>query len=380
MLHQRGAAEPAPVEFASEGEVPKIEHSVKSNTGLARHAQQHRALKMAIAASFVVCLLVAGLASLFGSSMASRSQLRVESCSYLQQEECPALQLLASPSVFQAATDTLMQAGRFFLGPEDTGFVHATVIAGFANITARLDQRTPEVIKKLEELKLTERQKDVALSSLRLIASTRVQSLGREVAKAIRDSPTPDPLVVKQHVEERMLPHVAILNNLRDELEPLLREWSAEDKWVMALDQESIRVMQNRGGGEFISVSPQDMVEMPGITDAHITPAQLSYVLLGGVLEEARALIHMVNFLSSARQGDLYVPTWGTSMMDMIDLDPELLSCEVAISSVSVATADIHVHLTKALFCPLKFGVLGLEAVRATAPRGDLNPGVALHG
>jgi len=378
MLHQKGGG----LEDVYEApwcEVPQI-RSVKSNPGLGQAwPRRHTRLLKVLGGATAAAVLVGVAGPTVGAvrrSMEVRTHRRdraaaatsSEPCSYADNDACPALQLLASPDVHEVATDTLIEAGRFFLGPEDAGFVHATVIAGFANITARLDQRSPEVLTKLAELQITEKQKDIALGSLRLIGSTRVQSIGREVAKAIRDSPSFDIDIVRRSIEERMGPHAALLGSLRSEMESLLHGWSQDDKWVMALDPEGIRVLQNFHGGEFISVSPQDMVNMPGVTDVPVTPTQLSYVLLGGVLEEGRALFHIVNFLSQEPQAELKVPMWATSMMDLTDLDPGLLSCEIDPKAQSKSI----VHLTKVLFCPLKFGVLGLEALRATAPSGEL--------
>lgn len=144
--------------------------------------------------------------------------------------------------------------------------------------------------------------------------------------------------------------------------EPLLELWATDHHWDMTLDPENIQVMQAKGEGgifasEFASIG--DVYGL-GSTSAHVDTASKSYSVLGGVVEEARALIDLIRACTRLFGKELKVPAQATSLVGTFNFGTEALSCEV-----STTDGDDRINLMKALFCPLKFGTQGVDALRA---------------
>merc|ERR1719461_1396665 len=102
--------------------------------------------------------------------------------------KCPAKELFWNPDVYEVATENMMQVGRGLLVHANRDTIRETVSAGFKNISYNLQKIAPNLVDQLAKFELHEDQKNVALSAIRLISIPEVQSIGYEVALAIRKS------------------------------------------------------------------------------------------------------------------------------------------------------------------------------------------------
>jgi len=160
------------------------------------------------------------------------------------------------------------------------------------------------------------------------------------------------------------------ITNLVHELisPPLLRLWGpghARLQWDMTLESENIHVMTSFDGGKFYSfMNASFYANAHGGAPGYLPQEEKSYGAWGGILEEGRALLDVIRLIvRSSGSGNLAVPGWAASLadnVDMQDLGRELLSCELH-------EADGMDNFMKAIFCPLKYGTQGIDALRAVA-------------
>jgi len=223
------------------------------------------------------------------------------------------------------------------------------------NISTQLGLRAPEVASTLQLVQLSEEDKDAVLRSLRLISDPRVQKIGLEVARAIRGSASSNRDIVKRRIEERLQPQLREILELRQELVPstLRRLWGEGHTWDMTLDPENVMVME-RVSDEFeTSYDPRTAVNA----------SEKDFGLYGGVLGEARALLDVMRACMRLFSSDLKVPEWATSLGGNMEISAELLSCELD------PITDSRMNFMKALFCPLKFGTQGMDALYHVMPK-----------
>jgi len=285
------------------------------------------------------------------------SMVEGSACSYDMQVACPALDLFESPKVQSVAAESLMRTGKGLLGPLDEYSVSHSVAAIFNNVSATLRARAPEVAYKLEQVKLKELRRNAVLGSLRLISDERVRSIGVDVARAIRGSGTTDPDELRGLIEKKLKPRFEEIQELRNEvISSQLRElWDEEEQWAMTLDSDSVRAMQ--ANKKLASDRPSTKA---------LSPQDKSEGILGGVLAHIRVVVDIITVCARFEGVDLEVPAWVWSVDGRIS--PELLSCEEG------AVAGEHVDAMETLFCPLKFGAMGLDALRAAGipPGGSI--------
>jgi len=201
----------------------------------------------------------------------------------------------------------------------------------------------------------------------------RLQSIGLDVAQVIREIGYTNLSVIasgtKQHIkheiETRLAPRRMEIMELRDEL--FLKELDDflgdGDQWSMTLHPDNIHIMEtlddkwikNVIGGQHeefqkeLMKTAHAMAPMKGLLD---TPRK-TFGIFGGVLEEARALLSMIEIHA-------HLPNM-----------PELA---VSMGSAGFTTDRVSCDLTegkpvfwflKAILCPLKLGIQGIEALRA---------------
>jgi len=176
-----------------------------------------------------------------------------------------------------------------------------------------------------------------------------VQSVGLDVARAARGSGTTDKELVRQYINQRLQPRLREIKQLRGELiSPQLAEiWGEERHWSMTLTAENLKAVQTPSGRFVGDFEPFKEVDLQ----------KKQFGILGGILEELRALLEIVRLAGRAQGIEIEFLAWATSLDGRVS--PELLSCEL------VTLADNKIDALKALFCPLKFGLQGMDALRA---------------
>jgi len=288
----------------------------------------------------------------------------VPTCNYEKEDVCPVLTLFHNPEVHEVATDNLMRVGHGHLKAVDRTIVKAAVAAGFKNISFKLQMHAPKVAKELRMVDFSEMQKNAVLDSMRLMSNPRVQSIGRDIGQAIHDSNSTDREDLKLHILAKLQPRLPEIMQLRSELIPeMLRlVWGGGHQWTMTLDEENIRLMgPYRNKGKHVTIR-----ESAGTSEFHneLAPFLLTtYSILGGVLEEGRALLDIIELCGHLFGRHLKVPYWITYLGGSIDVTSEFLSCGHRF--VNSNPEDMKLNSINALFCTLKFGTQGMDALKA---------------
>jgi hypothetical protein len=287
---------------------------------------------------------------------------------------CPASELFRSAEVIEVATENIMRVGADLLERRDRPMVEATVAKGLGNIKDHLDSGDPAVANELRLIQLSQVHRDAVLQSLRLLSDPRIQSVGRDVAEAIRAAAdATGRATLERAIATRLRPRLGELAQLRSELVPsaVLELWGRGHQWDMTLDPENLRLMQKDPDGGRLSsniASAADLAEDAGHVPSHLHREEKSYPVLGAVVEEARALLELVRLCTRLRgRGGLQVvPAWATSVEGILKLHPEDLSC-----TMGEKQQGSRISLVRALLCPLKYGAHGLDALRAVADGSD---------
>merc|ERR1719382_2375688 len=88
-----------------------------------------------------------------------------------------------------------------------------------------------------------------------------------------------------------------------------------------------------------------------------------SFAILGGVLEEGRAVIDIVSLLTGLFTNGRGLTAWDDSLAGKVSLSFD--SCQHTVHPYA------PLDFMQSLFCPLKFGVQGLDALRALSDDSD---------
>jgi len=291
-------------------------------------------------------------------------------CVYPMAEDCPARELFWNAEVHEVVTENLMQVGCGLLVHADRDLVRNTVAAGFRNISLNVMRHAPTIADIMFRLRISEAEKNLVLTSLRLISLPEVQRIGFKVALAIRRSLSHDRDTIQHKIEQMLQASLDEITNLVHELvsPPLLKLWGpghARHQWDMTLENENIHVMTTFSGGKFYgSMNASFYAAAHGGAPGYLPREEKAYGAWGGILEEGRALLDVIRLIvRSSGNGNLAVPGWAASLadnVDMQDLGRELLSCELH-------EKDGMDNFMKAIFCPLKYGTQGIDALRAVA-------------
>jgi len=291
-------------------------------------------------------------------------------CVYPMAQHCPAKELFWNAEVHEVVTENIMQVGRGLLVHADRDLVRNTVAAGFRNISLNVMKQAPTIAEKMSRLRISEAEKNLVLTSLRLISLPEVQRIGFKVALAIRRSLSHNRDTIQHKIEEMLHANFDEITNLLHELvsPPLLKLWGpghARHQWDLTLESENIHVMTTVDGGKFYgSMNASFYADAHGGAPGYLPWEEKAYGAWGGILEEGRALLDVIRLIvRSSGNGNLAVPGWAASLadnVDMQDLGRELLSCELH-------EEDGMDNFMKAIFCPLKYGTQGIDALRAVA-------------
>jgi len=275
-----------------------------------------------------------------------------------------ALGMFENPEVHEAATENVMRVGRGLLRPSDHHLVRAAVATGFLNISSQIQKRIPKLATDLLLMTFNDDEKNAILTSLRLTSGDRLLSIGEGVGQAMHQAGSVDRQVIRQRIEAKLLARADEIRKLRHELLPAsVREAlslpsSEAHSWELTLDPENVHVMGAYIGGKFAALTSSDSV--PGAGSVSDVPlAKKRYGILGGVLEEGRALLDILKSSARLEGNDLVVPAWVTQLGGNMDVSSQDLNCEHKSGS------DSKITFMKALLCPLKFGTQGMDALRS---------------
>jgi len=296
--------------------------------------------------------------------------------------------LLESAELADVATEQLMAAGHETLSPEDRRMVHAVARAGFGNISLMLQSREPATARRLSSFQLTEEQKLSVLGVVRHMGDPRVQQVGRELTKALRDflgtSSTDHRADMELHIRRALQPRLAELRRLRDEVmaSPLPRSaGQLGGRWGVAINPDRMRVVKtfdNKWKFEFDMSRPQrTMKVLPRRRLAEGKEDAKPYGVAGGVVEQARVLLDQLQAVLSRFDIETEVPGWVTSLDG---------TSRPFLSDLLRCVRDSMGDTALMIMCPMKFASAGIdvfsslsEEAPAPSPSGTAGTGPAIR-
>jgi len=297
--------------------------------------------------------------------------------------------LLESPELHEVAAENVMRVGQKVLTLSDRDVVHAIAVAGFRNISSRLKERAPEALKVLDDVWFTDVQRNAVLKTMRLLSDPRVQSIGLDVAKAIRESRSRDHWVIVDRIHRRLTPRVGEIRVLRDQLIPASLRALARvgHHWDLTLTPANIRTMADVSddwGSELgASQTPEmqpggifpvfrklgaaalgEAVKAVATRPKEVAPPADSKAqgISAGVSEQGRYLLDLLRLSVGALREDGRVhdaPVGAGAVATALGAGA---GTEEALRGVSCSSG---LSAATALLCPLKFGTQGLDALRA---------------
>mmetsp|Transcript_56068 Transcript_56068/g.121241 ORF Transcript_56068/g.121241 Transcript_56068/m.121241 type:complete len:556 (+) Transcript_56068:59-1726(+) len=181
-----------------------------------------------------------------------------------------ARELLRSPLLVEAATDQLIATHGNGLHPSSRPFVRKAVVRGLQNLTDSLAQESPELLRRLELLQLSQTQVEAMLRATRNAADPRVQQIGQDVARLVAKSASlhEDREGLKRRLLQEFGPRVAEIQRLRDELLPAELQRGPPGRRLM-LDVEKMDLIKTFGHS-FETMRPE------GVSDAEAEEAAAS--------------------------------------------------------------------------------------------------------
>jgi hypothetical protein len=198
-----------------------------------------------------VALLLAGLAGLAVLILARpRTSADPAQPRQLTGRLTSARALLGSSELHGVATDNLMKAGHAFFGDAERDIMQAVVSQVFANLTADLSKQSPAASRVLGNMWLGPAQRGAVLEAMQLLSDSRVQSIGLDVARAVRQGAPGGRPSLQQSVDRSLRERRAEIGQLREELLPkeLANSGEGGSAWDLLFDQESVRIMATVNG------------------------------------------------------------------------------------------------------------------------------------
>jgi len=285
-------------------------------------------------------------------------------CSYREMPVCPSSQLFHNPEVHRIVSENINQSSVGYLHPSDRHMLNHLVVEGMVNISRHLRFAAPELAQELDMLQLNQELRDAVLSYIRIVGDSRVQSIGGDVAVALRSFAAKGREELISRIDLELFPHLEEIQKLRLELMPtaLLELWRPAHEWALTLDAPRLHAMKAARDGKINFA--RDAIVLQELQDNAKGKSYNAKVvaILGGVLEQAQALLNAIKLCTQLFDTQLRLPVRaGSALGDgrLAALDATALSnaCELGLAST--------VNGGTTLACPLQLGGLGLDALRA---------------
>jgi len=194
------------------------------------------------------------------------------------------------------------------------------------------------------------------LVAMGLLGDLEVQRIGLEVSRVLASGGNApeeaDSRVLRQRLEAHLVHRMDELRQMHDRLVPAALHRSAAAAatggrwpWRVTLSPANVRAMRSAGGHWSLDFGALAQLDL----------AQTSASILAGALEETNAILAIVDLCSGSR---LFGHVSHQIVEDAGNLISEL-SCQAA------PGAGQGENLTKAMACPPRFGLQGLEALLA---------------
>jgi len=336
------------------------------------------ALAVAASTAFVVFAAVAtwSIGSSVSAADGEAPPLGGSSCSFGDPAGCPAQELFMNEEVHEVAVRNILNVGRHHFSFDDRLMIRSKVQEGFRGIAAELRVRAPALADRLAKIRLNRAEKDAVLATMQLLSDSKVQELGFEVGQAVRESVSTDREHLARIIVSRLIPRLGEITHLRESVVPagLRRLWGSDLQWNMTLDPENVGMMQAYDGGlgSAMFQSLNDVYAAGGM-DFEASETLKSFGAVGGVVEEGRALVDIIKLCARLYSVDTSLPLSATSLAGTLDFGSNVLSCQLGSTGAELGKPKDE-DFMKAIFCPLKFGAQGLDALRAVPDMAGRQP------
>lgn len=342
-------------------DLPAIQ-SYKSNDRLFRQRRSLTALTLAGAGLLLASGCVAASYVWLGDARHSRWEGGAAAqlwgaCDYSKSSVCPAPSLLLMDEVHELAAKNVLRVGHRILGPQHAPIAKRIVGDCFRNVSSLLERHARQVARELDTVRVTHTQKDAMLNSLRLLGDPRIEGVGLDIAEAISQighssAETGAPSMSANDISVAlgdMLQRFE-LGSLREELELARLLWSEGRQWDLTLEPEYLASMGRLDGRWHSIIAEASDVEPKWDGALVAVQEDLRAAIVAGALVQARVLLDVMKVRARSA-----VPSWVTSQSSYLGIDRRDVVCELQ---------GEHAALNR-LACPLKFGVQGMDALRA---------------
>mmetsp|Transcript_59132 Transcript_59132/g.117138 ORF Transcript_59132/g.117138 Transcript_59132/m.117138 type:complete len:401 (+) Transcript_59132:71-1273(+) len=293
-----------------------------------------------------------------------KTEITMQYCSYREMPLCPSSELFHSPEVHRIIAENINRSSQGILDPSDNSIVHGLVVEGMMNISRHLRLAAPELMQQLNMLQLNRELQDAVLSCLRIVGDPRVQRIGGDVATALQSSLSKRREELVSRIDLELFSRLEEVQKLRMELMPtaLLELSGPAHEWAFTLDASRLHVMRAIHDGKINFA--KDAVVLQEMSDDANGPSYnaKAVAILGGVLEQAQALMNAIRLSARLfdRQLQLPITTW-SALGDgrFAAIDPQ------ALSAACLFGLAPKVNGGTLPACHLQLGDLGLDALRA---------------
>lgn len=325
------------------------------------------------AARWASALALAGVAALVAAAFArargSASQAeefeapgwwdREPSCSFAS-GPCPAQQLLESREVCRAvARNAVAFGGR--VGENISEEKAATAAAHvFGTLAANLQVHARGLASELRQTEVSQEESQAILEMLQLLSDSEVQDVGKMVARAIGDrGPMTHRSSLTQRIRQHLAPSWDSIRVLRNHAVPgplrllwgdgnpdfVLWQRNSHRLWEMTLEQSNVLSIQQGG-------------EMEATEAALAASRGTEFAVFAAAAVQGRAILDILQMHMRAKGRSVHA-----NLDETFEFAFAALSWPCCADHAALSDGD---GIMQGMVCPLKFGAMGMDALRAT--------------
>lgn len=283
---------------------------------------------------------------------------RPPACDFQTQGECPAKQLLESWEVCDAVAQNVVALSAVSGAPVRQQSARETTVEVFGAVAEKLHAHAPKMARKLHDVKVTHQEHQATVEMLRLMRDAEVQGVGKAVAKAIIDDVSMQRKHVTERIRRRLGPRWDSLRVLRNSAVPssLRALWGDGNPDLVQWENRSHRLWE-------MTLEESNVFSMKKAEETANSEAALAqsrgqdFAVFSAALVQGRAVLDMLQ---------MYVRAKGHSFDD--ELGETLGFAFGALSwpcLLDRGEADGGDAMQEVM-CPLKFGAMGMDALRAS--------------
>jgi len=272
---------------------------------------------------------------------------------------CPAQQLLESREVAFTVAMNVVAMGR--LAGENISENTALAVTAdvFETLVAEMQEHAPKLADELRTVGVSQEENEAIQQMLFLMSDNKVQGVGKTVATAIGQAGTMHRQTVTERIRRRLTPAWDSIRVLRNEAvpgplrslwgdgNPDLLLWSNRSLGLWEMTLEESNVFSVKKGGD-----------MEAAEAALAASRGTRFAVFAAALVQGRAVLDVLQMYVHARGHSSH-----SALGRTLEFAFGALSWPCCIDP---KPGEIGSGLMQELVCPLKFGAMGMDALRAT--------------